>query len=236
MLADVVGVIAEFWDDVMGHLSPADREAAAGYAREILRSDDEASRFAAAQHLVDLAAPALPAGHPVRRALATEASKFVTAAQSWKAAKGLLAQVTPADLAPGVLGGPGGGGPAPREQPAPGTEEIRQEAEAWLLSAPALAEEEVRRRGVDPHDPGLIRLSPPSANVRLPAFQFDPNGHPYAVVMRINRMLDAAGDPWGVADWWLGPNAWIDAVPAESIGRINDGVLIAAARAVFEGA
>jgi hypothetical protein len=236
MLADVVGAIAESWDDVMGHLSRADREAAAGYAREILRSDDEASRFAAAQHLVDLAAPALPAGHPVRRALATEASKFVSAAQSWAAANGLLAQITRADLPPEVLGGRGGGSPAPRGQPAPGTEEIRQGAEAWLLSAPALAEEEVLRQGVDPKDRGLIRLSPSGAAARLPAFQFDPNGHPYPVVMLINRILDAAGDPWGVADWWLGPNAWIDAVPAESIGQITDGVLIAAARAVFEGA
>ena len=32
------------------------------------------------------------------------------------------------------------------------------------------------------------------------------------------RLLDADDDPFGVADWWLGRNAWLEGVPADLIG------------------
>lgn len=47
------------------------------------------------------------------------------------------------------------------------------------------------------------------------------------------QLLDAAEDPWGVADWWLGANAWLGAVPAQLLGRVADDVLLDAARAVL---
>jgi hypothetical protein len=122
--------------------------------------------------------------------------------------------------------------------PEPGTsepDEIMREAQESILAAPAVTEVQVRERGVDPDSPGLIRLSGPDGDVRLPAFQFAADGRPYPVVAQINVLLDAGDDPWGVADWWLGLNGWLDAIPAESIGRVDDELLIASARAVFQG-
>ena len=103
----------------------------------------------------------------------------------------------------------------------------------WLLAAPAVDQAEVRRRGVDPGSPALIRIGRSGQAPRWPAFQFDPAGQPYPVVTEINVLLDADHDPWGVADWWLGRNAWLDACPADLIGRGEDERLIAAARAVL---
>lgn len=105
------------------------------------------------------------------------------------------------------------------------------EAADWLLAAPALTGQQVRDGGADPSEPGLIRLAGPDGRERIPAFQFSPAGTPIAVVLRINRLLDAEDDPFGVADWWLGRNAWLDAVPAELIGQVDDELLVRAARA-----
>ena len=112
-------------------------------------------------------------------------------------------------------------------------EEILEEAQQRLLAAPCFSAEEVRGRGHDPVDPQLIRLERKDGGVQFPAFQFDSLGRPVALVLAINRLLDAAHDPWGVADWWLGRNAWLDAAPADLLGRVDDGVLIAAAKAVL---
>jgi hypothetical protein len=66
--------------------------------------------------------------------------------------------------------------------------------------------------------------------VLVPAFQFDPAGLPYRVVVDVNRVLDADDDPWGAADWWLGPNAWLNAAPADRIGQLSDEALLSVAR------
>ena len=55
------------------------------------------------------------------------------------------------------------------------------------------------------------------------------------MVLAVNRLLDADEDPWGVADWWLGGNARLGAVPAQLLGRGHDDLLAAAARAVLVG-
>lgn len=68
--------------------------------------------------------------------------------------------------------------------------------------------------------------------VSLPVFQFDPAGRLLPEVRAVNDLLDAGADPWGVADWWLGPNAWLDAVPADLVGRGAGRLLLEAARAV----
>lgn len=78
-------------------------------------------------------------------------------------------------------------------------------------------------------DSGLIWLED-----GLPRFQFAPDSRVWPVVRTVNGILDADDDPWGVADWWLGRNAWLDAVPADLLGRDRDDDLVAAARAVAE--
>lgn len=204
MLTHAMAGLAEHWDDVLPRLSAADQQRLVRDVREFLRGEDEESRTRAATRLMEYVAPALPASHPVRRALAREENKSGTGVLEldWDVAlRDLLERIGPED---------------------------------WILAAPAVSESEVRRAGADPRDPGLIRLSPPGGAIRLPAFQFDPDGRPHRVVTEVNRMLDAEDDPWGVADWWLGVNAWIGDIPAESIGQVADEVLISAARALFE--
>ena len=53
-------------------------------------------------------------------------------------------------------------------------------------------------------------------------------------MLTINRLLDADDDPFGVADWWLGRNAWLDAIPADLIGQVAAALLVRAARAELD--
>ena len=61
-----------------------------------------------------------------------------------------------------------------------------------------------------------------------PAFQVDPVAqrvHP--VVTAVNRVLDAAGDPWGVASWWVSPTPRLDgSSPAALVGSEIEGDLL----------
>ncbi|MBZ3901909.1 DUF3168 domain-containing protein [Streptomyces griseiscabiei] len=104
-----------------------------------------------------------------------------------------------------------------------------------LLAEPALTAGELAEHfGSRPDQPDLIRLPAAGGPARLPAFQFDADGHPRPVVLTVNALLGAAADPWGVADWWLGPNPWLDAAPATLLGAGLDDQLLAAARVVGE--
>lgn len=118
---------------------------------------------------------------------------------------------------------------------APATTKVRPPVDAWILAAAAAAPAIVRRRGVDPDLPGLIRLHRPDGQVSLPAFQFTREGEPKPLVLRINQLLGADTDPWGVADWWLCPNIWLAGTPADLLGTLDDHVLVAAAVAAVEG-
>ncbi|WEH19785.1 DUF3168 domain-containing protein [Streptomyces sp. VNUA24] len=104
-----------------------------------------------------------------------------------------------------------------------------------LLAEPALTDTDLTEIfGVAAEHPELIRLRAPQGPERLPAFQFDGEGRPRSLVLAVNAMLGAAADPWGVADWWLGPNPWLDAVPATLLGAGLDDQLLAAAGVVGE--
>ena len=110
-----------------------------------------------------------------------------------------------------------------------------EDAESWLLAAPALTEEQVRQQGGDPSRSDLIRLPARTGQIVLPTFQFSPVGDPIPVVTAINRLLAVAEDPWGVADWWLGRNAWLGGIPADLLGRVDDDLLVRAAQAELPG-
>lgn len=104
-----------------------------------------------------------------------------------------------------------------------------------LLAEPALTAAELAEHfGGEPEQPDLIRLPASGGPERLPAFQFGADGQPRPLVLTINAMLGAAADPWGVADWWLGPNPWLDVVPATLLGAGLDDQLLAAAGVVGE--
>ncbi|MDT0445431.1 hypothetical protein [Streptomyces johnsoniae] len=105
-----------------------------------------------------------------------------------------------------------------------------------LLAAAAVTADELRRRGGDPAAPGLLRLPGPGGEPRWPAFQFAADGTPWPEVVEVNEVLDAVRDPWGVADWWFSPNAWLaGAVPAHVVGTGSPGLLPATARYLGEG-
>ena len=62
-----------------------------------------------------------------------------------------------------------------------------------------------------------------------PAFQVDPVAQRVRpVVATVNRVLDAAGDPWGVASWWVSPTPRLDgSSPAALVGSdIEDDLLV----------
>jgi hypothetical protein len=168
-----------------------------------------------------LLAARLPRGHPVREAtaggtrLTAPPADLAGIAEVLLSLPDLSADLRPAPSWPGAA------------VSSPGPADV----EAWLRVTPALTERQVRDRGGDPGRGDLIRLVQAAGQTQLPAFQFGPDGQPIAVVARINRLLGADEDPYGVADWWLGRNAWLNAIPAELIGQVEDDILVSAARA-----
>ncbi|WNV85317.1 hypothetical protein [Umezawaea sp. Da 62-37] len=93
----------------------------------------------------------------------------------------------------------------------------------------------LRRRGIDPDLPDLIRLDREDGTVAVPSFQFDAEGAPVELVLRVNRVLEAWEDPWGVADWWLSRNTWLNRPPVELLPESEDTLVMAAALALVEG-
>ena len=79
--------------------------------------------------------------------------------------------------------------------------------------------------------PGL----PSGRGYLYPAFQFDAARRDVAPEVRaVNEQLDAAGDPWGVASWWISRNDRLAARPRDLVGTERAGELAAAARALTE--
>jgi hypothetical protein len=197
-----------------------------------------AEQVAATDELAEMMTELLPDGHPVRSSLSAETvtRSIVVDRPAGDVAIGdrpadheLIAELQRL-LEPHMwrLFGPREQGQVLRP------EQIADEAEARLLSAPALSADEVRGRGGDPGHQYLIRLDSMEGD-RFPAFQFDAAGQPILLVLHINELLEADDDPWGVADWWLGRHSWFSQTPAESIGEVSDEVLLASARTLVEG-
>ncbi len=104
-----------------------------------------------------------------------------------------------------------------------------------LLASDGFTASELRSQGVDPDGPNVIRLDNGQDGYHVPGFQLQDGQSFHPVVLRINEMLGAYNDPWGVADWWLGPNVWLRGVPADLIGQIEDQKLVDAAEAAING-
>ncbi|MDY0810691.1 DUF3168 domain-containing protein [Kitasatospora purpeofusca] len=222
-MTDVRDVLHEHWAEVQEHLDEPTRAAVVA-----LLDAPSADPERTARRIVRLVLAALPDGHPVRAAL-EDSVRYSRAVRVESANRDAVLQVL--DL---VLGrSTDGGGPeTPAEadpQPVPVPPD---DADDWLLAADSVSAADYRAGGHDPADPDLIRLTDRQGAVRLPSFQFDgASGRPLPVVVAVNRLLDADDDPWGVADWWLGANAWLDAVPARLLGTPGEHGLLAAARA-----
>ena len=68
-----------------------------------------------------------------------------------------------------------------------------------------------------------------------PEFQFDHERRSiYLEVRTVNELLGAAGDPWGVASWWISTHARLGARPLELVGTDRSDDLLAVAGAATE--
>ena len=108
---------------------------------------------------------------------------------------------------------------------------LKPGAAAESLGAKPTNREKVRRLRMRsallglPHDHAFL----------YPAFQFDVRRRcVFSEVETVNRMLNAADDPWGVASWWIGQHDRLGAQPMDLVGhgRVDD--LVAVAEAVLE--
>lgn len=60
-----------------------------------------------------------------------------------------------------------------------------------------------------------------------PAFQFDEErGRVYPAAARVNAILHAAEDAWGVASWWVSMDSGIGRVPKELLGESGGDVVL----------
>ncbi|TDD40216.1 hypothetical protein E1287_01485 [Actinomadura sp. KC06] len=223
-LRHALTALAEQWDDVRERLSPGEFDEVQALVDAFTREGDRVASEELAEDIADLLRARLPRDHPFLVALRAREERFAPDAarravelSAWFSLTGPL-QVR--------LG----------RAPGPTSAEVEREAESWLLDAPALDADQLRARGVDPGDPGLIRLDRADGDGRWPAFQFAAGGGPLRIVLEINRILAAADDPYGAADWWLGGNGRLGDAPARLIGSLPDDELIAAARAETGGA
>lgn len=216
MLEDGLTALAANWEDVMSRLGPG----RADEIRRLVAALGDPRSATASADIADLLTEALPADHPVRRALA----KGYMLASSPRVSPALAAALRDRAAAPGQ---------PPRDDP-PSPAVILRAVRQRLLSAPALTEEQTRQRGADPDDPRLIALRGPGGQWQWPVFQFGPGGGPLPVVLAVNEVLGAAEDPVAAADWWLSRNGWLGTRPSELIGAVPDERLLRAARAATE--
>ncbi|GLW61885.1 hypothetical protein Arub01_01290 [Actinomadura rubrobrunea] len=222
-LRHALTVLAEQWDDIRDRLSAEDVAEVRALVEEFAREGDRAASEEIAEEIADLLRDLLPGDHPFLAALrgreerlAPDRARRAADLAAWfRLAEPLRARLVGAD-------------------PPPTADEVERAAAERLLAVPALGADELRAGGQDPGDPDLIRLDAADGSVRWPDFQFAPDGSVPPVVRTVNRILDASGDPFGAADWWLGANGWLGAVPARLIGSVPDERLIAAARAEAE--
>lgn len=204
---DFLVTLAGHWPAVLNELEPDDRVRFTELVRRLRAAVTSQEATEVSLELRQFTHN-LPPRHPVREAASS--ARYATGS----------AVVDLADIAT-ILGGLD-------HQIGPDNDE---DPEAWLRAAPSLSEQEVSAFGIAPDRTDLIRLPGADSQPRLPAFQFRADGQPVPVVLTVNELLDANADPWGVADWWLGENAWLEAIPAELIGRVADTVLVQAAQA-----
>lgn len=103
-------------------------------------------------------------------------------------------------------------------------------AQSRLLSGDLRAE-----RPEAPPDASVIAFETERGPV-YPDFQFDREGRLPAIVAEINALLGATDDPWGVADWWLSPDASLGGRPIDLIigGPADHDRLRGAARDLLE--
>ncbi len=68
-----------------------------------------------------------------------------------------------------------------------------------------------------------------------PAFQLDQERQEIRPeVRKVNQLLDAATDPWGVASWWVSSHGMLGSRPVDLVGTPEASAVIRAAEAMLE--
>jgi hypothetical protein len=68
-----------------------------------------------------------------------------------------------------------------------------------------------------------------------PAFQLDPQRQEIRPeVWKVNELLDAAADPWGVASWWISLHGRLGSRPMDLVGTAEASTVVRAAEAALE--
>jgi hypothetical protein len=223
---EFTGALVANWPDVL-RFTPADDLPL--LANWIITARDAAingqpSTYAAVDEVRYLLDCWLPDEHPVRAVMPDAGYAYVATRDLSRMAGHLAALPLPVPVSAPA--------PARPAQPA-GRAEVAEDFHQRLLSAPSYTESEAREAGIQAGRRDLIRLPVSASTTAILSFQFGPDHQPIGVVTEINRLLDAAEDPWGVADWWLSENVWLRAIPAQSLGRVADVYLIEAAQAIL---
>jgi len=154
----------------------------------------------------------------------------------------------PAGLPAAPAGLPAEREPARPESPASDTFARRAEAGLWkwpmlttgdaatALGAKSSNRERIRSLRTSSQ---LLALPRGAARFLYPAFQFDGARRELRpVVAKVNQLLGAARDPWGVASWWVSPNGWLprSSRPVDLLGKGRDDAILGAAQAAAETA
>ncbi|GAA2207290.1 hypothetical protein GCM10009850_027480 [Nonomuraea monospora] len=213
--------LAKHLPDVRSHLDADDQDELDRLLSELQRPTGRERLNDLVISIMDVVEPWLPPGHPVRRAIPTGIRRLDRADEPVDQAGAMWGELIERyghRLLPEM--------PDPSRSPA----ELLAAVQRRLLGAPSHLPGEV----ADGYGAGLVRLDTPEGTTRLPAFQFDADGRARPLVLLVNSLLNAEEDPWGVADWWLGGNAWLGAAPADLIGTERDDDLVAAAQAELE--
>lgn len=205
----MIDALAQRWDDVVPLLPPDRQRTLRELVVDLAEAADEPARLAVSQRIALLLFDSLPAYHPV----VVMGNRLTTAPADTRSSIGrfTLLRMRVAEQAP-----------------LPAADRI--------LMADWETPRALRGRGIDPDFPPLIRLDRQDGSVVVPLFQFADDGRPRATVLRINVLLDAYDDPWGVADWWLSSNVWLHDAPVELLDGPDEDNLLAAARAAVGGA
>lgn len=214
---DVLAALTQQWDEVRAQLNGEQLGQLTELVAALVAETIPTRLVPRANRIIEFLADVLPDGHPILLILEEPASRLATD------------HVDRAELAEWLPLIESLRGKLPTAARTPTIEEVSAGASAWLLAAESLTENEVRARGHNVDDLGLIRLERPEGSFQWPAFQFGPDNAVPELVRTINRILDAADDPWGAADWWLGENTWLAGIPARLIGHVEDRVLTRAA-------
>ncbi|WP_165502819.1 hypothetical protein [Actinomadura fibrosa] len=215
----VLGMLADSWGRVAMQVGADTRSLLRRVAARIAAERPGGADWDARNELVEVLSAVLPDDDPLLPVL--RAARRGTAVDDVAlVSRRLLEEMDGLEVAGDVIG----------------PQEVEFWAERRLLKAPALSEDDLVALGLDPDDPDLILLRRPDGGGQWPEFQFSTDGSPIPLVRYINAFLEAADDPWGAADWWLCPNAWLEGrIPSQALGRLDDAVLVSAARAVDPG-